>query len=227
MPKTILVIDDEEDLIKLVDYNLTKENYLVLSARDGEKGISIARQHMPELIILDVMLPGLDGWEVCKRLRADSKTARIPILMLTAKSEETDKVLGLELGADDYLTKPFSLRELLARVKALLRRYETSAEAADVIRMGTIVIDSGRRQVTVAGKKTELTPTEFNILKALADRKGRVMTRDDLITESRGEDIVIIDRNIDVHITSLRKKLGKCSEMLQTVRGVGYRLSEL
>ncbi len=225
MPKTVLVIDDEPDLITLVDYNLTRENYLVISARDGENGLSMARQHMPDLIILDIMLPGIDGWEFCKRLRNDPKTARIPILMLTAKAEEADKILGLELGADDYLTKPFSVRELAARAKAIIRRFESATEPGEVVKVGSVTIDAGRHEVTLSGKKIDLTTTEFNILKALADRKGRVMSRDSLISEARGEDVVIIDRNIDVHITALRKKLGKCGELLQTVRGVGYRLS--
>lgn len=226
MPKTILVIDDEHDLIKLVDYNLTKENFLVLSAKDGEQGLSLARKHNPDLIILDIMMPGIDGLEVLKMIRSDDKGERIPVILLTAKAEETDKILGLGLGADDYLTKPFSVKELTARVKAILRRTEISKRSSDVLTVGPLKIDLGRIEVAISGKRIELTTTEFNILKALALRDGRVMTRDDLISEARGEDIVIIDRNIDVHITSLRRKLGKHSEMIQTVRGVGYRLSE-
>lgn len=226
MAKTVLIIDDEPELVRLLDYNLTKADYVVLSARDGEKGLSVARQHAPDVIVLDVMMPGLDGWEVCKRLRQEPATARIPILMLTAKAEEADRVLGLELGADDYMAKPFGVRELVARVKALLRRAEASAESAEVVKAGKIVVDAGRRQVTADGKVVALTATEFMILKALADRRGRVLSRDALISMSRGEDAAVVDRTVDVHIASLRRKLGRHGDMIETVRGVGYRLRD-
>ena len=226
MAKTILVIDDEPELVKLLDYNLTKAGYLVLSARDGEKGLAAARQHHPDLVVLDVMMPGLDGWEVCKKLRAEPATAAVPLLMLTAKAEEGDRVLGLELGADDYVTKPFGVNELLARVKALLRRAEGQAGSAEVLKAGKLVIDSGKRAVTAAGKRVELTATEFNLLRALAERPGRVLSREDLIARARGDDSAIIDRTVDVHVASLRKKLGKQGEMIETVWGVGYRLRE-
>jgi len=226
MAKTILVIDDEPELVKLLDYNLTKAGYLVLSARDGEKGLAAARQHHPDLVVLDVMMPGLDGWEVCKKLRAEPATAAVPLLMLTAKAEEGDRVLGLELGADDYVTKPFGVNELLARVKALLRRAEGQAGSAEVLKAGKLVIDSGKRAVTAAGKRVELTATEFNLLRALAERPGRVLSREDLIARARGDDSAIIDRTVDVHVASLRKKLGKQGEMVETVWGVGYRLKE-
>jgi two-component system phosphate regulon response regulator PhoB len=226
MAKTVLVIDDEPDLVKLVDHNLTKAGYLVLTARDGESGLSTARKHSPDVVILDVMMPGLDGFEVCKRLRSDPATAAAPVLMLTAKAEEADRVLGLELGADDYLVKPFSVRELAARVKALLRRVDTASAPPDVLRAGKVVIDVGRRTVTAGGKEVALTTTEFEILRALAAARGRVISRDDLISKARGDGVAVIDRTVDVHVAALRKKLGKHGESIETVRGVGYRFKE-
>ena len=226
MSRTILVIDDEPELVKLLDYNLTKAGYLVLSARDGENGLATARKHSPDAIILDVMMPGLDGWEVCKRHRQDPATSALPVIMLTAKADEGDRVLGLELGADDYVTKPFGVRELLARVKALLRRSEVASTSPEVIKAGKIVIDSSRRTVTVAGKPVALTATEFNLLKALAEKEGRVISREDLLSLARGEEVAVMDRTVDVHVAALRKKLGKHGEMIETVRGVGYRMKE-
>ena len=226
MARTILVIDDEPELVKLLDYNLSKAGYLVISARDGESGLAAARKHAPDAIILDVMMPGLDGWEVCKRLRQDPSTSALPVLMLTAKADEGDRVLGLELGADDYVGKPFGVRELLARVKALLRRSEVASSSPEVLKTGKIVIDSSRRTVLVAGKPVALTATEFNLLKALAEKEGRVISREDLLSLARGDDVAVMDRTVDVHVAALRKKLGKQGEMIETVRGVGYRLKE-
>jgi two-component system phosphate regulon response regulator PhoB len=226
MPRTILIIDDEPDLLKLLDYNLTRADYLALTARDGPSGLALARKHAPDAVVLDVMMPGMDGWEVLKALRADPATARLPILMLTAKAEEADRVLGLELGADDYLTKPFGVRELLARVKALLRRSGRDAGADEVLKAGKIVIDAGRRSVTAAGKPVSLTTTEFNLLRALASRRGRVLSREELIALARGEDAAVTDRSIDVHVVALRRKLGRLGDTIETVRGVGYRLQE-
>jgi DNA-binding response OmpR family regulator len=226
MAKTVLVIDDEPELVKLLDFNLTKAGYLVLTAKDGETGLAMARRHAPNLVVLDVMMPGLDGLEVCKRLRAETSTSGVPILMLTAKAEEADRVLGLELGADDYLTKPFGLRELQARVKALLRRSDAQGASPEVVRAGKLVVDASRRTVTAAGKDVALTATEFNLLRALAERRGRVISREDLISLARGEDVAVVDRTVDVHVAALRRKLGKLGEMIETVRGVGYRLKE-
>jgi DNA-binding response OmpR family regulator len=226
LARTILVIDDEPELVKLLDYNLSKAGYLVLSARDGESGLAAARKHAPDAIILDVMMPGLDGWEVCKRLRQDPSTSALPVLMLTAKADEGDRVLGLELGADDYVGKPFGVRELLARVKALLRRSEVASSSPEVLKTGKIVIDSSRRTVLASGKPVALTATEFNLLKALAEREGRVISREDLLSLARGDEVAVMDRTVDVHVASLRKKLGKQGEMIETVRGVGYRLKE-
>jgi DNA-binding response OmpR family regulator len=176
--------------------------------------------------VLDVMMPGLDGFEVCRRLRQETSTAGVPILMLTAKGDETDRVLGLELGADDYLVKPFGLRELQARVKALLRRSESAGAAPEVVKAGKLVIDAARRIVTAAGKDVPLTATEFNLLRSLAERRGRVISREDLISLARGEDAAVVDRTVDVHVAALRRKLGRLGEMIETVRGVGYRLKE-
>jgi two-component system phosphate regulon response regulator PhoB len=226
MPRTILVIDDEPELVKLLDYNLSKAGYLVISAKDGESGLAAARKHTPDAIILDVMMPGLDGWEVCKRLRQDASTSAMPVLMLTAKGEEGDRVLGLELGADDYLTKPFGVRELVARVKALLRRLEAASASPEVLKSGKLVIDSSRRTVSAGGKPVALTATEFNLLKALAEKEGRVISREDLLSLARGDDVAVMDRTVDVHVAALRKKLGKHGEMIETVRGVGYRMKE-
>jgi DNA-binding response OmpR family regulator len=226
VPKTLLVIDDEPELVKLIDYNLTKAGYLVLTAKDGETGLAAARRHAPDAVLLDVMMPGLDGFEVCKRLRQDPQTSGVPILMLTAKAEEADRVLGLELGADDYLTKPFGVRELQARVKALLRRADAQGAPAEVVRVGKLSVDAARRAVTAAGKDVALTATEFNLLRALAERPGRVISREDLISYARGEDVTVVDRTVDVHVAALRRKLGRLGEMIETVRGVGYRLKE-
>ena len=222
--KTILVIDDEKDLIKLIDLHLSKEGYLVIGAKNGIEGLDIALKHKPDLIMLDLMMPKLDGLEVCKRLKSATETSRIPVVMLTAKAQETDKVIGLELGADDYITKPFSPRELVARVKAVLRRSEP-AKLKDALTVGDITISYAGRTVEVKNKKIDLTQTEFNLLWHLINRPGRVICRDDLITAGRGDDAMVIDRTIDVHIASLRKKLGKSGSVIETVRGVGYKFS--
>ena len=226
MASTILVIDDEPELVRLLDYALTQAGFLVISARDGEKGLAAARKHAPDLVLLDVMMPGLDGLEVCRRLKGDPQTASILVLLLTAKSDEGDRVLGLELGADDYLTKPFGMKELIARVKALLRRNEAPASAQEVVKAGPLVLDVGRRTLRVAGKPVELTTTEFDLLRALASRRGKVLSREDLIQAARGQEATITDRTIDVHIASIRRKLGRSGDLVETVRGVGYRLKE-
>ncbi|MFH1231662.1 MAG: response regulator transcription factor [Planctomycetota bacterium] len=223
--KTILVIDDEKDLIKLVDHHLSKEGYLVIGAKNGLEGLDIARRHNPDLILLDIMLPKMDGWDVCKKLKLMPETSQVPIIMLTARAQETDKVLGLELGSDDYITKPFSPRELVARVKAVMRRFEQQKNKTK-LKVSNIVIDYSGRTVTVKDKKIELTNTEFNLLWHLANRPGKVISRDDLITAGRGDDAMVIDRTIDVHITSLRRKLGKYKDLIETVRSVGYKFKE-
>jgi DNA-binding response OmpR family regulator len=224
----VLVIDDEKDLLELVRYNLEKEHLDVITASDGQSGLSIGLKHKPDLILLDLMMPGMSGLEVCKQLRSDTRTSRVPIIMLTAKAAETDKVIGLELGADDYITKPFSVRELLARVRAALRRTNIHAEAdaEEVIRRGDLKIDIARREVQYAGDPISLTATEFRILEFLATRRGRVLSRDEIIDTALGRDVAVVDRTIDVHITALRRKLGAGGAMIVTVRGFGYKFRE-
>jgi DNA-binding response OmpR family regulator len=226
MGRTILVVDDEAEMLRLLDYNLTKAGYLVIGAKSGEEALSAARKHAPDLVVLDVMMPNMDGFEVCRRLRADPQTAGILVLMLTARAEEGDRVVGLEIGADDYVSKPFGVKELLARLKALLRRTELPTGADELIKAGPLTVDAARRSVKAAGKDVALTATEFDLLRALAARRGKVLSREDLISALRGGDATIIDRTVDVHVASLRRKLGKHGPLVETVRGVGYRLKE-
>lgn len=222
----ILVIDDEQDLIELVRYNLEKDGFLVKSAQDGESGLAAAFHDLPDIIIIDLMLPGIDGLEVCRSLRSDNRTARIPIIMLTAKSAESDRILGLELGADDYVTKPFSPRELIARIKAVLRRSSVAESPSERIRFGALTIDLGRREVSCEGVVIPLTATEFRLLQFFSLHPGRVYSRDQLIDNALGREVSVVDRTIDVHITGLRKKLGNCGKCIETVRGFGYRFRE-
>jgi len=223
---TILVIDDEKDLIELVKYGLEKEGFLVKGVLDGESGLRTAARDVPDLVIVDLMLPGIDGLEVCRGLRADARSAAIPIIMLTAKSSESDRIVGLELGADDYVTKPFSPRELAARVKAVLRRTSSQTLPSSVIRHGELTIDLTRREVSCGKKNITLTASEFRLLHFLADHPGQVFSRSELIDGALGREISVVDRTIDVHVTGLRKKLGNCGERIETVRGFGYRFKE-
>lgn len=223
---TLLVIDDELDLVELVRFNLEREGYRVLGAADGEAGIAAALREKPDLVIVDLMLPGIDGFEVCRELRRRPQTAQVPILMLTAKSAEADRVVGLELGADDYVTKPFSPRELVARVKALLRRSAGYQLPAERIKRGELSIDSASHEVACGHRKIELTATEFRLLEFLAAHPGFVHSRSALIEGALGSDITVLERTIDVHIMSLRRKLGKCGEWIETVRGFGYKFRE-
>ena len=223
---TVLVIDDEKDLLELVRYNLEKEHLDVITASDGQSGLEIGLKHKPDLVLLDLMMPGMSGYEVCKELRNNPRTRALPIIMLTAKAAETDKIIGLELGADDYVTKPFSVRELVARVRAVLRRIKEPGEQPDVIRRGDLTIDLGRHEVTWKSQKVQLTTTEFKILEFLASRPEMVRSRDHIIDGALGRDEAIFDRTIDVHITALRKKLGAGGARIQTVRGVGYKWSD-
>ena len=226
--ESILVVDDEEDILELVKYNLSKEGYSVTTVTTGEKAIRIARQDSPDLVVLDLMLPGVDGLEVCKYLKNDPSTNRIPILMLTAKEEESDIVIGLELGADDYVTKPFSPKVLTARIKALLRRKKniSPVEDSDIIRYPGMEIDPERHEVMIDGRGTSLTATEFRILHFLARKPGWVFSRAQIVDAVRGENYPVTDRSVDVHIVSLRKKMGRQGKRIQTVRGVGYRFKE-
>jgi two-component system, OmpR family, alkaline phosphatase synthesis response regulator PhoP len=222
----VLVIDDEEDLIELVRYNLAKDGFEVATARDGESGLSLAMQKKPDVIVIDLMLPGIDGLEVCRMLRKDDKTAQIPIIMLTAKASESDRIVGLELGADDYVTKPFSPQEFTARVKALLRRTSGFHQPPAVLRRGDLSIDLNSHEVTCRGKSIELTATEYRLLQFLASNPGRVYTRNSIIDGAFGMDVTVLDRTVDVHIMALRRKLGKCGARVETIRGFGYRFRE-
>ena len=228
MPKEqILVVDDEEDILELVRFNLLKEGYQVICAATGEKAVEIARSELPDLVVLDLMLPGMDGLEVAKFLKNDPETQNIPIIMLTAKVEESDVVTGLELGADDYVTKPFSPRVLMARVKAALRRKLTEPpDGSEVVKIHNLVIHPGRREVRVDNKPVDLTFTEFEILSYLVRRPGWVFTRFHIVDAVRGANYFVTDRSVDVQIVGLRKKLGPGGKFIETVRGVGYRFKE-
>jgi len=221
----ILIVEDDPDIVELVAYNLDEEGYETLSALDGQQGIASARQHRPDLIILDIMLPECDGFEVCRTLKADPATAQIPILILSAKSQETDKVVGLELGADDYVTKPFSPRELIARVRAILRR-SRAGRCEDRIERGMLVIDKSRHEVSVGKTTVSLTSTEFRLLELLARRPGVVFSREQILQAVAGPGAVVCDRTVDAHIKSLRRKLGEAKHYIETIRGIGYRFKD-
>ena len=223
----ILVVDDEEDILELVRYNLAREGYRVVCAATGEQALNKAGSEPFDLIVLDLMLPGIDGLEVAKKLKSKPETRHIPIIMLTAKGEEADIVTGLELGADDYVTKPFSPRILVARVKAVLRRkVHDEVDDSSIIQIYELEIDPGKRKVLAKGLYVELTFTEFQILYLLARRPGWVFTRFKIVDSIRGDDYPVTDRSVDVQIVGLRKKLGPCGIYIETVRGVGYRFKE-
>lgn len=224
----ILVIEDEPDITELLQYNLEREGFTVLSTRDGDRGLSEAISQTPDLILLDLMLPGIDGIEVCRALKKRADTSHIPVIMLTAKGEESDKVLGLGIGADDYITKPFSPRELTARIRAVLRRSQKqeTEPANHRIEFDGIVIDAERHEVKVREEPIYFTAAEFRILKALATRPGRVFTRDQLLEKLTGGETYVLDRNIDVHVGTIRKKLGIEGHRITTIRGVGYKFVE-
>ncbi len=223
MKPKILLVDDEPDALEVLGFKLRQAGYNALLAKDGARAIALARDERPALIILDLMLPEVDGLEVCKILRRDPNTASIPIIMLTARAAEMDRVLGLELGADDYVTKPFSPRELLLRIKKLLVRNQSSEDNSSELRMGELTLDVGRHEVTVAGEPLVLTATEFKLLEILIRRRGRVQTRDRLLQDVWGYDNPIDSRTVDTHMRRLREKLGDIARYLETVRGVGYR----
>ncbi len=228
MKEKILIVEDDKDILKMVEYNLKKEGYRTVCARDGEDAIEMAHSERPDLILLDLMLPGIDGLEVCKQLKKESKTASIPVIMVTAKSQESDKVVGLELGADDYVTKPFSVRELLARVKAVLRRAQEKDKLPEVLRIGDLSIDFSKIEVRVKDRVVALTAKEFELLRTLIKAKGRMLSRDYLLDTIWGYDhaIEIQTRTVDVHIRSLRKKLKSESRYIMTVKNYGYRFQE-
>jgi len=223
--ETILVVDDEKDILDLVSYNLEQEGFRILKATDGPSALALAEKEVPDLIVLDLMLPQLSGTEVCKILKKNDRTAGIPIIMLTAKGDEVDRVVGFELGADDYVTKPFSPRELVLRVKAVLKRRKEK-EVREVIGIDGLKIDTPKHLVSVDDKPVTLTPTEFRLLLTLIERRGRVLTRDVLLDTVWGDDYPGFDRTVDTHIRRLRAKLGRMGQFIETVRGLGYRFKE-
>lgn len=228
MPKTkILVIEDDRSLAEVLEYNLTNAGYQVFCAHDGLDGINQARSKSPDLILLDLMIPVVDGIETCRTLRAESRTRETPIMMLTAKSEETDQLIGFSVGADDYVVKPFSVRILLERVKALLRRHSrTYGPGSDIVVSGNLTVDRVKHRVSIDDVPIDLTPSEFRLLDTLIRHPGKAFDRSELIDSALGADTLILERTIDVHIRSLRKKLGENSDTVETVRGIGYRFRE-
>jgi len=224
--RTVAIVDDEPDLVELVAFHLKRAGFETRAFLDGQSFMKYLSGQRPDLVILDLMLPDADGMEICKYLRSNKESAALPIIMLTAKGDETDRVLGLELGADDYITKPFSVKELVARVKAVLRRQD-SAGQTQVLEVGKILlIDAEKHEVFVEGQSVELTSTEFKILRLLASQKGRVFTRDQILDYLWGQEKVVVDRTIDVHIRNLREKLGKAATLIKNIRGVGYKIEE-
>lgn len=222
----ILVIEDDLDLRELIEYNLKTAGYEILSAEDGEVGLGLALEKNPDLILLDIMLPGMDGLSVCRKIRESEAAKQIPIVMLTAKSEESDVVIGLELGADDYMTKPFSPKELVARIKAVLRRGRVQEDKPKRLNAGPLSIDLDKHEVVVNDSEVKLTLAEFNLLKMLVSKPGRVFTREQLIEGVSGPNTFVVDRNIDVHVRALRKKLDSFRDSIMTIRGVGYKWKE-
>jgi two-component system phosphate regulon response regulator PhoB len=223
----ILVVDDEPEAVELVQFNLEQAGFSVLTAADGAEAIRKARSGMPNLMVLDLMLPEIDGIEVCKLLRRDPATAAIPIIMLTAKAAEIDRVLGLELGADDYITKPFSPRELILRIRKILQRGAPAEDADRVLHLGDLTIDESRHLVSWKGKSIELTATEFKLLTVLAQRRGRVQSREQLLRDVWEYNSLVDSRTVDTHMRRLREKLGPAAKQLDTIRGVGYRFAEV
>ncbi|HMO14161.1 MAG TPA: response regulator [Pirellulaceae bacterium] len=226
MPRTkVLIVEDDRSIAEALRYNLDQAGYEVLICHDGRDGVDQARLRLPDIVLLDIMLPGLDGIEVCRRLRANPETQKMLIIMLTAKSEESDQLVGFNVGADDYVVKPFSVKILMERIKALHRRRQTSA-SGDVISEGGITIDRIKHRVNVGDRSVELTPSEFRLLDTLIRQPGRAFDRVELIDVALGADTLVLERTIDVHIRSLRKKLGEVADRIETVRGIGYRFNE-
>ena len=226
MAERILVIDDEPDLLELVRVNLHQAGYRVETAESGRRGLEQMRRSKPDLVILDLMLPDISGTELCRQVRADSELARTPIIMLTAKADEVDRVVGFELGADDYVTKPFSPRELVLRVGAVLRRKTSEAASGGALEHDSLRLDPDRHRCFVGDVEVTLTAKEFDLLRCLMSRPGRVLTRDVLLEQVWGADISVTTRTVDTHLKRLREKLGAAGELIETVRGVGYRFAE-
>ncbi|MEQ8770172.1 MAG: response regulator transcription factor [Phycisphaerales bacterium] len=224
--RLILVVDDEPDLTELLTYNLKRAGYNVLVAANGVDALRLAEEHHPDLVLLDIMMPELDGREVARRLRRSASNANVPIVMLTARGEEADELTGLALGADDYVVKPFSMQVLLARIEAVLRRVSASrsGEEEELLEYGPLSVDTGVHSATLEGRPLQLTVTEFKLLSALVAAEGKVLSRPALISRAMGPGVTVTERTIDVHVTSIRKKLGQQSSLIRTVRGVGYRV---
>lgn len=225
----IVIVEDEPDILDVLSYNLKREGYEIATAQDGAKGLELIKGEKPNLVLLDLMLPGMDGLDVCRHLKNNDPTKAIPVIMLTAKGEESDIVLGLGIGADDYITKPFSPKELIARVKAVLRRFEHTDDSTQnqVIEIDQLSIDFNKRKVTLDDTEVKLTATEFRLLYYLASNPGRVFSREQLLDQAFGSDVVVVDRNIDVHIRGIRKKIDPDQSYIETIRGVGYRFKDL
>lgn len=223
--QSILIIEDDADIVELLSYNLAREGFEVYESRNGESGLALASQKRPSVILLDLMLPGLQGLEVCRQLKQREESRTIPVIMVTAKGEESDVVVGLEMGADDYVVKPFRIKEIAARIRAVLRR-RGQPDEAESIRVGSLVIDSARHEAEMDGQPLALTLTEFRLLKVLASRPGRVFTRDQLLERISDGATFVIDRNIDVHVRAIRQKLEPHRDLILTVRGVGYKFRE-
>ena len=228
--KQIVVIEDEPDILEVLCYNLEREGYKVCESLDGSEGLALIKQKMPDLVLLDLMLPSMDGLEICRQLKADQRTQHIPIIMVTAKGEESDVVLGLGIGADDYIPKPFSPRELIARVKAALRRGEKIEPTSikDIIEinypeLGRLIVDNSKHLVSLNNENIKMTASEFRLLFCLASHPGQVFSREQLLNHTSGDNVMVIDRNIDVHIRSIRKKMGAENPFIETIRSIGYR----
>ena len=222
----VLIIEDERSLASVLALNLQREGFEVMMAQDGRDGLRQAQIKHPDLIVLDLMLPGMPGLEVCRELRAGSQTRDVPIIMVTAKTEESDELIGLAVGADDYVTKPYSVKVLIQRIKKELRRRQQPAEEVSVIESQGVVIDRIRHRATLQGQDLVLTPTEFRLLEVLLRQAGRAFTRHELMDAAIGEDAMVLERTIDVHVKSLRRKMGEAGDLIETVRGVGYRFHE-
>ncbi len=220
---TILIIEDERALLEILAYNLTNEGFEVLTAADGQDGLRRAKTSVPDLVVLDLMLPGLDGLQVCRQIRSDPRTQAVRILMLTAKSEEVDEIVGFNMGADDYVAKPFKIKPLISRIKALLRRPSAEQQSGETVAIDGIEIDRTNHTAKLDGEEMQLTPTEFKMLWTMMRRPGRPYSRNELLDNARGEDANALERTIDVHVRSLRQKLGDKGNLIETVRGIGYR----
>jgi len=227
--RKIIIIEDEPDILEVLSYNLRREGYEILTANDGTQGLALVKREKPDLVLLDLMLPGMDGIELCTSIKKNPDTQNTLLIMVTAKGEESDIVLGLGVGADDYISKPFSPKELVARVKAVLRRgvlLDNQAQQ-EVITLGELSIDAVKYRVVYAGREIKLTATEFRILQYLASHPGRVFTREQLLNHALGDDVVVVDRNIDVHVRGIRKKLEVEPPLIETIRGIGYRMADI